>query len=274
MRCIPKTVFRQLQEQGADFLLTVKANQKSLRRQIHYQILGKRKIPFVATDHEVSHGRNITWKLRAKQAPEHIRENWIGTSWIVEVMVTGIRDGKPFQATHLFLTSLRTTPEALLQLVRDRWSIEGWQWIRVTQLHEVAHRYRGNGAGAMDMLRTAALNLLRLDGFHSIRAGLQAEMHDITALMASTPPRRPSAPEKGSTQASVERGCSVATGRSRLDHRPGAGARPRADRPREQGTHPRSDERLDNTIVPIHRGFKRCTSPSVMTARHSTLVTL
>ena len=274
MRCIPKPVFRQLQEQGADFLLTVKANQKSLRRQIHYQILGKRKIPFVATDHEVSHGRNITWKLRAKQAPEHIRENWIGTSWIVEVMVTGIRDGKPFQATHLFLTSLRTTPEALLQLVRDRWSIEGWQWIRVTQLHEVAHRYRGNGAGAMDMLRTAALNLLRLDGFHSIRAGLQAEMHDITALMASTPPRRPSAPEKGSTQASVERGCSVATGRSRLDHRPGAGARPRADRPREQGTHPRSDERLDNTIVPIHRGFKRCTSPSVMTARHSTLVTL
>ena len=37
----------------------------------------------------------------------------------------GTLDGKPFQATHLFLTSLRTPPEALLQLVRDRWSIEG-----------------------------------------------------------------------------------------------------------------------------------------------------
>ena len=74
----------------------------------------------MATDYEISHGRNITWTLRAKQAPEHIREDWAGTSWIVELAATGTRDGKPFCATHLFLTSLRTTPQALLQLVRDR----------------------------------------------------------------------------------------------------------------------------------------------------------
>ena len=98
-------------------------------------------------DHEIGHGRNITWTLRAKQAQEHIRETWIGTSWIVEVTATGSREGRPFQATHLFLTSLRTTPKALLQLVRDRWSIEGWHWIRDTQRHEDAHRFRGNGAG-------------------------------------------------------------------------------------------------------------------------------
>jgi hypothetical protein len=161
----------------------VKANQKTLHRQIRSQFQGKRKIPFVAMDHETSHGRNITWTLRAKQAPEHIREAWIGTSWIVEMSADGSRDGQPFRATHLFLTSLRTTPEALLQLVRDRWSIEGWHWTRDTQLHEDAHRYRGNGAGVMATLRTAAMNLLRLAGFRSIRTGLQAVMHDITALL-------------------------------------------------------------------------------------------
>jgi len=138
----------------------------------------------MATDHEIGHGRNITLILRAKQAPTHITETWAGTSWIVEITATGRRDGKPFQATHLFLSSLRTTPKALLQLVRDRWSIEGWHWIRDTQLHEDAHRYRGNGAGAMASLRTAALNLLRLAGFRSIRSGMQAVMHDITALLA------------------------------------------------------------------------------------------
>jgi len=68
----------------------------------------------VATDHEISHGRKITWTLRAKQAPEHVREAWIGTNWIVEVTATASRDSKPFHATHLFLTRLRTTPEALL----------------------------------------------------------------------------------------------------------------------------------------------------------------
>ena len=88
------------------------------------------------------------------------------------------------QATHHFLASLSTTPEALLQLVLDRWSIEAWHWILDTQLHEDDHRYRGNGAGAMASLRTAALNLLRLAGFRSIRAGMQAVMHDFTALLA------------------------------------------------------------------------------------------
>jgi hypothetical protein len=74
----------------------------------------------VADVHEVGHGRDIAWTLRAKQAPEPISEAWIGTSWIVEVTVSGTREGKAFQATQLFLTSLRVTPEALLQLVRDR----------------------------------------------------------------------------------------------------------------------------------------------------------
>ena len=153
-----------------------------------------RHIPFVATDHEVSHGRDITWSLLAKEAPEHITEAWIGTSWIVEITASGTRDSKPFRANHLFLTSLRTTPEALLQLVRDRWSIEGWHWIRDTQLHEDAHRYRGNGAGVLATLRTAALNLLRMSGFRSIRAGLQAVMHDITTLLAMARRRPQTAP--------------------------------------------------------------------------------
>jgi hypothetical protein len=84
----------------------------------------------VATDHEISHGRDIIWTLLAKQAPEHITDTRIGTSWLVEVRGTGTRGSKPFCATHLFLSSLRTTPEALLQLVRERWGIEGWHWIR------------------------------------------------------------------------------------------------------------------------------------------------
>jgi hypothetical protein len=65
-----------------------------------------------------------------------------------------------------------------------RWSLESWHWIRDTQLREDDHRYRGNGAGVMARLRTAALNLLRLAGFGSIREGLQGVMHDITALLA------------------------------------------------------------------------------------------
>jgi hypothetical protein len=79
-----------------------------------------------------------------------------------------------------------------LQLVRERWSLESWHWIRDTQLREDDHRYRGNGAGVMATLRTAALNLLRIAGFNSIREGLQAVMHDIQGLLAMV--RRQPAP--------------------------------------------------------------------------------
>ena len=82
----------------------------------------------------------------------------------------------------------------LLQLVRDRWSIECWHWIRDTELHEDAHRYRGNGAGARASLRTAALNLLRLAGFQLIRAGMHAVMHDIAELLAMAI-RQPAEPD-------------------------------------------------------------------------------
>jgi hypothetical protein len=36
----------------------------------------------------------------------------------------------------------------------------------------------------MASLRTAGLNLLRFDGFASIRAGIQAVTHDIRSLLA------------------------------------------------------------------------------------------
>ncbi|QPN59700.1 hypothetical protein H8F24_17370 [Synechococcus sp. CBW1002] len=88
MPCIPRNRFSAAPGAGGDFLLTVKANQKTLHRQICSQFQGKRKIPFLATDHEISHSRQITWSLRAKAAPEHIAQSWIGTSWIVEVVAT------------------------------------------------------------------------------------------------------------------------------------------------------------------------------------------
>jgi hypothetical protein len=49
---------------------------------------------------------------------------------------------------------------------------------------EDAHRYRGNVAGVMATLQTAAFNLLRLAGFQEIRTGLRAVNLDMTAPLA------------------------------------------------------------------------------------------
>ena len=68
--------------------MTVKSNQKTLYRQICRQFESKLKIPFTATDFEKRHGLHTHWELKAKEAPEHIRANWPGTAWIVELITT------------------------------------------------------------------------------------------------------------------------------------------------------------------------------------------
>lgn len=76
---------------------------------------------------------------------------------------------------HLFLTSVRTTPEALLRLIRQPWSIENeWHWVRDAQLGEDAHRYANRiGSPVFAFLRTIVMNLLLRGGYRPIRHGLR-----------------------------------------------------------------------------------------------------
>ena len=163
----------------------MKNNQRRLYRQIASQFRGHRHFPVEISDFEASHGRQVRWTLRARNATGAIRERWAGASWIIELVSTGRRDGKPFHHVHFFITTLRTSPKALLRLVRQRWAIENqWHWPRDTQLGEDAHRYtQRNGVQVLALLRTLALNLLRCNGFRSIRADLMAVAHDISRTL-------------------------------------------------------------------------------------------
>ena len=144
------------------------------------------KTLFECSHRERKRGRDLTWTLRGMAAPEWVEENWPGSATILAVRCKGRRDGKPVDETHYYVTSLRTTATALLQHVRDRWSIENsWHWPRDTQLREDAHRYcETNGVRIMATLRSLAMNALRLDGFWSITEGLAALAHDIPGLLA------------------------------------------------------------------------------------------
>ena len=102
------------------------------------------------------------------------------------VTTTTTRKGQRKAACHRFITSIRTTPEALLGLIRQRWSIENeWHWARDAQLGEDAHRYANRtGAAVFSLLRTIAMNLLRLGGYRSIRHGLRELAYDIKGMLA------------------------------------------------------------------------------------------
>ena len=102
------------------------------------------------------------------------------------ITTTTKRNGKGSIARHLFITTVRTTPEALLRLIRQRWSIENeWHWPRDTQLGEDAHRYTNRiGASVFSFLRTIVMNLLRGGGYRSMRRGLRKLAHNIEGMLA------------------------------------------------------------------------------------------
>jgi len=166
--------------------LRIKNNQRPLRRQVACQFEGKRHIPLVATDHEKRHGPDTIWMLRSKEAPDHIKVNWPGSAWILEVKATTTRKGKRELRQHQFITSLRTAPEALLRLIRQRWKIENeWHWARHVQLGEDAHRCANrNGVPVFAFLWTVVMNLLRRGGYRSIRQGFRELAYDIQGILA------------------------------------------------------------------------------------------
>lgn len=142
-------------------LLAIKTIQKTVHRQIGFKFHGKRHIPLTATDADKRHRRQTVWKLRAKEAHDHIKEAWPGSAWIVELITTTTkRNGKWSIARQLFITSVRTAPEALLSLIRKRWSIENeWHWPRDTQLGEDPYPYTNRmGAPVFSLLRTIVMH--------------------------------------------------------------------------------------------------------------------
>ena len=100
MRCTPRQRFPLAADQGTDLFLTVKNNQRRLYQQIVSQFRGHRHFPVVISQFDPSYGRQIVWGLRGRNATYPIRERWAGASWIIELVSTGRRDGKPF---HLVL---------------------------------------------------------------------------------------------------------------------------------------------------------------------------
>jgi predicted transposase YbfD/YdcC len=166
-------------------LIAVKHSRHKGLQVIKDRLTYGRRVPLQTSKREVDHGRDITWTLQGMPAPEWVVENWPGSATLIAVRSKGIRDGKPTDETHYYVSSLRTGAKALLRHVRERWSIENsGHWPRDTQLREDAHRYREeNSVQILATLRSMAMNSLRLDGFWSISEGLATLSHDIKGLL-------------------------------------------------------------------------------------------
>ena len=83
------------------------------------------------------------------------------------------------------ITTVHSNQEALLRLIRQRWSNENkWPWSGDTQIGEDAHLYSKRiGTPVYAFLRTVVMNLLRRGGYRSIHQCRRELAYDIKGML-------------------------------------------------------------------------------------------
>lgn len=115
-----------------DFLIELKANQRTLRYGVEDSIKALTPVYSYTVGPELGHGRIETRTYRVYDGLEIIadKEKWGGNMTIVEYEAQTVRKstGEQTSEKRLYVSSLPTATHALGHFVRSHWSIESMHW--------------------------------------------------------------------------------------------------------------------------------------------------
>ena len=165
-------------EHGADYLMTVKGNQPTLRAKL--KNLPWSQVPG-HTYRDTGHGRRVTRTVKAVVVPAWV--DWPGAAQVLQVRRTRIIKGRKHVEVVYAICSVPTkhaTPQLVACWIQGHWGIENaLHWVRDVTFDEDRHQLRvGNGPHVMAILRNTAISLLRLTGWTRIAAGLRHHAAD------------------------------------------------------------------------------------------------
>src|SRR4051812_39009143 len=120
-----RPIAERIVEAGADYLLTVKANQPKLLAGIKAAL--ERAAPETVQScerAETAHGRQEHRRCTVAPAGLGGKTPWAGLKSVAAVQGTVVRGGKVTTLTRYYITSRTLTADQLLEAVRGHWSIE------------------------------------------------------------------------------------------------------------------------------------------------------
>ena len=149
---------------GGHYLLTVKGNQKTLRKTL--KALPWKSVPSVSSV-DTGHGRRVRRTAKAIEAPAWV--DFPGAAQVVQLQRTRtIKSRKHVEVVYLICSLPMTDaqPEVVAAWLQGHWGIENrLHWVRDVVFDEDRHQLRtGNGPKVMAALRNLAISLIRL--FH------------------------------------------------------------------------------------------------------------
>lgn len=159
-------------EQGANYLLAVKGNQPTLKKEIENH-LGSQKpkpykkplIDFFETQ-EKSRDRNEVRRCWVTPADKVISklEDWRGLQSIARVESERTHKGQTSIEQRYYICSNALSAEKVLYAARNHWGVESLHWMLDVAFNEDGNRTRkGNAAENLAVMRQVTLNVLKQD---------------------------------------------------------------------------------------------------------------
>ena len=156
----------QIIDQGGDYCLALKGNQKALLSEAHSEFSKERAKTQVARQKTKDHGRRETRTatiFNVKGMAE--THDFSGLKAFGRIEATREIDGKVEQYVRFFALSRKASPAVLLKVGRQHWQIEnGLHWqLDVTFGEDAARNRKDNGPPNIAVLRRRALDVARRD---------------------------------------------------------------------------------------------------------------
>lgn len=184
MLCTAKKTTQLVVERGNDYVIAVKGNQPKLLHQVQATC---RENQFVERFADVEQTRNrITCRIVSVFEDIHeIDSAWSTVRSFVQVERIGIRQGRTYQQTNYYISSLTASAAHFAQLIRGHWGIENrLHWVKDVVFQEDTLPFgHHNAARNWSLLRNVVINLARQHGYDSLTKAERFLSHNIPQLL-------------------------------------------------------------------------------------------
>jgi len=169
---LPKKTVKTIINTGNDYIIQVKANQKTLFKQLKINSSDEKNCLDFFESQTQARGRTEIRKTFVYKDLTDISSDWTGLKRLIRVERTVKTKTKTSSETAYYISSVRSNSASLFgKHIRNHWGIENrLHWVKDVCMNEdKAKTISGMAAENISILRNIVINIFRTNGYDSIK---------------------------------------------------------------------------------------------------------